>query len=91
MSDSFPTPWTVAHQAPLSMGFSKQEYWSGLQFPSPGNLADPGIEPASPIWQADSSPLCHLYAYITFSLSDHLLMEIQVTYKYHMIYKINQV
>ena len=91
MSNSFATPWTVAHQAPLSMGFSKQEYWSGLQFPSPGNLADPGIKPASPIWQADSSPLCHLHAYITFSLSDGLLMDIQVTYKYHMIYKINQV
>ena len=91
MSDPSATPWTVASQTPLSMGFSKQEYWSGLQFPSPGNLADPGIEPASPVWQADSSPLCHLQAHITFSLSDGLLMEIQVTYKNHMIYKINQV
>ena len=43
----FATPWTVAHQAPLSMGFSRQEYWSGLLFPSPGNLPDPGIEPGS--------------------------------------------
>ena len=42
------TPGTVAHQAPLSMGFSRQEYWSGLPFPSPGDLSDPGIEPASP-------------------------------------------
>ena len=41
------TPWTVAHQAPLSMGFSRQEYWSGLPFPSLGDLPDPGIEPAS--------------------------------------------
>ena len=41
------TPWTVAHQAPLSMGFSRQEYWSGLPFPSPGDLPDPGIEPMS--------------------------------------------
>ena len=41
------TPWTVAHQAPLSMGFSNQEYWSGLPFPSPGDLPDPGIKPAS--------------------------------------------
>ena len=41
------TPWTVAHQAPLSTGFSRQEYWSGLPCPSPGNLPDPGIEPAS--------------------------------------------
>ena len=40
-------PWTVAHQAPLSMGFSRQEYWSGLPFPSPGDLPDPGIEPVS--------------------------------------------
>ena len=42
------TPWTVAHQAPLSMGFPRQEYWSRLPFPSPGNLPDPGIEPKSP-------------------------------------------
>ena len=44
----FATPWTVACQAPLSMGFSRQEYWSGLSFPSPVDLADPGIEPMSP-------------------------------------------
>ena len=48
MSDSFVTPWTVAHQAPLSMGLSRQAYWTGLPFPSPGDLLDPGIEPASP-------------------------------------------
>ena len=42
------TPWTVARQAPLSMGFSRQEYWSGLPFPSPGDLPDPGIKPTSP-------------------------------------------
>ena len=41
------TPWTVPHEAPLSMGFSRQEYWSGLLFPSPGDLLDPGIEPES--------------------------------------------
>ena len=45
--DSFVTPSTLAHQAPLPMGFSRQEYWSGLPFPSPGDLPDPGIEPAS--------------------------------------------
>ena len=45
------TLWTVAHQAPPSMGFSRQEYWSGLPFPSPGNLPDPGIEPRSPALQ----------------------------------------
>ena len=43
----FLTPWTVAHQAPLSMGFSRQEYWKGLPFPSPGDLPNPGIEPAA--------------------------------------------
>ena len=48
MSVSFETPWTVAHQAPLSMGFFRQEYWSGLLFPSPGELPGPGIEPTSP-------------------------------------------
>ena len=48
------TPWTVAHQAPLSMGFSKQEYWSGLPFSSPGGLPDLGIELRSPALQADS-------------------------------------
>jgi len=44
----FVTPWSVVHQAPPSMGFSKQDYWSGLPFPSPGDLPDPGIEPGSP-------------------------------------------
>ena len=48
MSNSFVTPWTVAHQAPLSMGFPRQEYWSGLPFPSPGDLLDPEIEAMSP-------------------------------------------
>ena len=50
----FVTPWTVARQAPLSMGFSRQEYWSRLPFPSPGDLPNPGIEPGSPTWQADA-------------------------------------
>ena len=50
----FATPWTVARQPPLSMGFSRQEYWSGLPFPSPGDLPDPGIEPRSPALQADA-------------------------------------
>ena len=44
----FVTPWTVARQVPLSVGFSRQEYWSGLPCPPPGNLPDPGIEPGSP-------------------------------------------
>ena len=55
MSD-FETPWTVACQAPLFMGFSRQEYWIGLPFPSPGDLPDPGIEPRSPALQVDSLP-----------------------------------
>ena len=50
----FATPWTVALQAPLSMGFSRQEYWSGLPFPSPGDLPNPGIEPGFPALQADA-------------------------------------
>ena len=50
------TPWTIACQAPLSMGFSRQEYWSGSPFPSPGDLANPGIEPRSSALQADSLP-----------------------------------
>ena len=55
MSDSA-IPETVAHQAPLSMGFSRQQYWSGLPFPSPGDLPDPEIEPRSTELQADSLP-----------------------------------
>ena len=63
----FATPWTVAYQAPPSMGFSRQEYWSGLPFPSPGDLPNPGIKPGSPALQADalnSEPLgkaLHIY------------------------------
>ena len=60
----FETPWTVAHQSPLSMGFSRQEYWSGLPFPSSGDLPNPGIEPRSPafsskfftIWASREAP-----------------------------------
>ena len=48
MANSFATPWTVAHRAPLSLEFSQQEYWSGLLFPSPGDLPDPRIESMSP-------------------------------------------
>ena len=50
----FVTPWTVAYQAPLSMEFSRQEYWSGLPFPSLGNLPHPGIEPRSPTLQTEA-------------------------------------
>ena len=56
MSNSSAIPWTVVCQAPLSMGFPRQEYWSGLPFPSPGDLPDPGIEPKSLALQADFFP-----------------------------------
>ena len=56
VSDSFAISWTVACQAPLSMGFSRQEYWSRLPFPFPEDLLNLGIEPTSPAWQADSLP-----------------------------------
>ena len=58
----FATPWTIAHQAPLSIGFPRQEYWSGLPFPTPGDLPDPGIKLTSPVslaLKADSLPLSH--------------------------------
>ena len=56
VSNSFVTPWIVARQAPLSMGVSRQEYWSGLPLHSPGDLPNPGIKPPSPALQADSLP-----------------------------------
>ena len=52
----FATPWTATYQATLTMGFPRQEYWSGLPFPSPGDLPDAGIEPRSPTLQADALP-----------------------------------
>ena len=58
----FLTPWTVAHQAPLSVRFSRQEYWNGLPLPTPGDLLDPEIESSSSAslhWQVDSLPLRH--------------------------------
>ena len=59
-TDSLATPWMVARQTLLSMGFPRQEYWSGLTFPSPGDLPHLGIKPMSPAWQVDSLPLSHL-------------------------------
>ena len=56
----FATPWTVAHQSPLSMAFSRQEYWSGLPFPSPEDLPNPGIKLTSLAVQVDSLPLRQL-------------------------------
>ena len=60
MSNSFMTPWTVACQASLSMGFPEQEYWSGLLYLSSADLPQPEIEPASPAWEVDSIPLHHI-------------------------------
>ena len=54
MSDLLATLWTVAYQAPLSIGFSRQEYWSGVSFPSPGDLPNPGIKPGSPELQTET-------------------------------------
>ena len=78
MFDPFATPWTVVRQAPLSIGFPRQEYWNGLPFPSPGDLPNPGIELGSPALQADSlsseppgkpSSICYsviLYLYVAY-------------------------
>ena len=57
----FATPWTVTYQAPPTMGFPRQECWSGLPSPSPGDLSDPGIEPGSPALQADALHLCKFH------------------------------
>ena len=72
----YATPWTVAYKTPLSMEFSRQEYWSGLPFPSPRDLSNPGIEPGSPALQADALPseppgksLIRIYTH-TYSFSD---------------------
>ena len=70
------TLWTVAHQVPLSMEFSRQEYWSGLPFSLPGDLSDPGIVSASLPWQKASLPLSHLGSPTTFYLTIHQLIDI---------------
>ena len=74
MSNSFVTPWTVACQAPLSMGFPRQEYWSGLSFPSPGDLHDPGIKSTSPalagrFFTTEDGGDCDLLKVFPFSIS----------------------
>ena len=87
VSDSL-CPWTVAYQAPLSMGFSRQKYWSGLPFPSPGDLPNPGIKPWSSALQADPLPsepprIFHAADYLHPGLSEwiHSRMETQVDLK----------
>ena len=79
------TPWTVAHQAPLTLEFSRQEYWSGLPFPSPGDLPNPGIEPESPALQADSLPSeppgKHVYVYTHTHTHTHTHIYIYIPLK----------
>ena len=84
----FVTPWAVVHQAPLSMGFSRQECWSGLPCPPPGDLFNPGIQPESPVApasQADSLPLSHWVSPICYwlanTLSGYLPWESELRYK----------
>ena len=73
----FVTPWTVAHQAPQSMGFSRQEYWCGLLFPAPGDLPDPEIEPRSPTSQADAlTSESNYYTIALFSHASKVLLKI---------------
>ena len=70
----FATPWTMTRHTPLSIGFSRQGYWSRLPFPSPGDLPDPEIEPTSPVspWQADSLPLCHLRSSVSYGTENKM-------------------
>ena len=73
------TPWTVGYQAPLSMGFSKQEYCSGLPFPSPRDLPDPGIEPGSLALQAESLPT-ELRGKSTYSIQGEFYSSFKLTF-----------
>ena len=82
------TPWTEAHQAPLSMGLSRQEYWSGLPFPFPGDLFHLGIKPRSPALQADclpTQPWVLIYIYIIKLNIICIIMSVNRIYIYHSI------
>ena len=75
----FVTPWTVAQQAPLSMGFCRQEYWSGLPFPPPGNLPNPGIETESPVSPALQAVFCFFFLFFFYHwAAREVLSEINV-------------
>ena len=79
----FVTPWTVAHQAPLAMGFSRQEYWSGLPCPSPGDLSEPGIKMSLLCllcWQVHSLPLCHLGSHLGLLNARHSILSFILYY-----------
>ena len=95
-------PWTIACLAPLSMGFPKQEYWSGLPFPSPMDLPDPGIEPIFPAWQVDSLILSHLespyhmtycllnsYFILSFTAMPNIFLIMDHTQKFHCYWMFN--
>ena len=84
----FATPWTIAYQAPQSMEFSRQEYWSGLPFPFPEDLPNPGIEPGSLALQADALPSeppgkshipFHKYIHVTDTYEEPTLCQAKVT------------
>ena len=78
----FATPWTVAHQVPLSMGFSRQEYWNGLPFPPPGDLPDSGIELTSPVSFAERTQKMSFPPYVfIFDLSLYICILIFSYYK----------
>ena len=81
----FSTPWTVAHQAPLSMGFSRQEYWSGLPCPSQGDLPNLGIEPRSPALAGKSLPLSHLGSLIYISICPYEQMHVKMSIHKEML------
>ena len=86
MSDPFLTPWNVAHPNPRSIEFPRLEYWSRLQFPSPGNLLDPGLETWPPGLQVDSLPMSHLGSPVR-SNGRHKRLPVKVDNKSkHLIY-----
>ena len=79
----FGTPWTVAHQARPSMGFSRQEHWSGLLWPPPGDLPDPGVEPmslTSPYWQVGSLPLGSTTREVPLNMISRTIIAHELTY-----------
>ena len=84
----FVTPWTVAYQAPPSMGFSRQEYWSGLPFPSPGDLPNPGIEPRSPTLAADaltSEPPGKPYSKVPLKKEKEIMVMRDTCFSFHFV------
>ena len=83
MADSFSTPWTIVHQTSPSMGFPRQEYWSGLPFPPPGDLLDPGIEPVFPALARVSIPLSHQGRSINELHNFKLLVKCKVSFFYN--------